>query len=174
MKRLQIPSTLAVTLAATITGCTPTQPSADAGDATGDRPSADVVADTFDGYCDYDAGQFNARPICARPSDAGFESYEYCSERGCGDTCPAGCRPCLARPFGEGIGLFCTPTRGSAAQCPPTVCAESECPQGCQTCTSTLFCIPDEVADGGERPVCDHPQTVCDPTACQPGCRAVG
>lgn len=168
MKPLKIPATLVVTLAANLVSCTTSNPVQDA--ATDAR---DVVSDSSTN-CDHDAGEFNPRPICARPTDGGFGLYERCSELACDDSCPAGCRRCLALPFGEGVGLNCRRTAGSMANCPETVCSEGECPMGCQTCISTLFCIADTIPDGGAIPTCDNPRTVCDPTACGPGCRAVG
>ena len=186
MKSLKIPSVFLVTLAVNVLSCTPSNPNSD---ASTDRPTpvedstsndvanvdvSSIDVGSNDANCDRDVGEFNPRPVCARLADGGFERFERCGELPCNDTCQAGCMRCLELPFGQGIGLKCRRMPGSVANCPEAVCSEGECPMGCQTCTSPLFCIVGVIPDSGIRPICDNPSSVCDPTACAPGCRAVG
>lgn len=84
-------------------------------------------------------------------------------------------RACTRNPFdpeSTALAVRCLPKRGVTMPCPTeSVCVASDCPAHCDGCVSPLFCIPDNSADAG---VACAVSTVCDPDACNPGCRAVG
>lgn len=177
MKRLQIPAVLVVVTLGGL-GCpSPTPPTDAAGDgAQSDGAQSDVAQDSTPGdgaSCTMqdasDTPPFN-QTLCGRDTEAGLRS---CGAPCTDGTCSDGCRVCVADQFGGGIGIACLPRAGSTASCPSRVCQASDCPSGCESCQSPLFCIPDGTLADGATPTCNS-QT-CDPaTGCPPGCRAVG
>lgn len=176
MKRLQIPAVLVVVTLGGL-GCpSPTPPSDAASDGAQQDVGSDVAQDTTasDGAsCTMqdasDTPPFD-RNLCGRDTEAGLQSCGApCSD----GTCSAGCRLCVADQFAPIIGIACLPRAGSTAACPSRVCQSSDCPSGCETCQSPLFCIPDGTLADGAMPTCNT-QT-CDPgSGCPAGCRAVG
>ncbi|MBL8677776.1 MAG: hypothetical protein JNK05_01320 [Myxococcales bacterium] len=170
MKALRIPTALVV---ATIAGaasisCAPRPAPPDAqSDGSSD------VAQNDGGACmmqDVPISPPFARTLCGQDVDG---SLRTCGAPCSDGTCSGNCRLCVASEFEGDIGIACRPRAGSMADCPRRVCQASDCPTGCETCLSPLFCIPDETMADGATPMCTG--TTCDPAnGCPAGCRAVG
>ncbi len=144
-------------------------------DAQSDVAQSDIVAqDSSDsGACVMQdvtiTPPFNTT-LCGRESDGGLQ---VCGAPCAGGTCAGDCRLCVASEFEGTIGIACRPRAGSTTNCPTSVCQPSDCPNGCETCASPLFCIPDQTLADGATPSCVG--TTCDPAnGCAAGCRAVG
>ncbi|MFO0561130.1 MAG: hypothetical protein U0269_24140 [Polyangiales bacterium] len=175
MKSLRIPQVLVV---ATLTGATfSCAPRPSPSDAQSDGAQGDVAQSETGsgeaGACEMrDASStppFNMT-LCGRDNDGGVQSCGAPCDNG---TCSGGCRLCVANQFEGEIGIACRPRGGSMANCPSRVCQPSDCPAGCETCESPLFCIPDQTMADGAMPNCVG--TTCDPmNGCPAGCRAVG
>lgn len=110
------------------------------------------------------------------PRDAAMDTVDAFVRDALADTAITDARrTCTRNPFdpeSTALAVRCLPRRGVTMACPTdNVCVEADCPSHCNGCVSPLFCIPDPDADAG---VACAVSTVCDPDACNPGCRPVG